>query len=227
MTKYEKVILDYEIPLTSNKIGSIFDQYNGNWVIAFYENPDEESIKQSNWDYEFDYDELHVIQHVFYIEDLTKPDQKIDYGDIEIEKGIPGAPIPVQLKIVSHQKKLNIWWRKFAEIIFQKSKEALVSFIPPASFFENIPDEKLEMDQSRKSAILPWKQIEDKRSNRKILELWWNGYTNSEIARKVELKPRTVTNILSRLRMEYKEAIVPTKNQIIIKLREKKESKVT
>jgi hypothetical protein len=226
MTKYEKVILDYDIPLTSSNIPYFFDEYNGNWRIAFFENPDEESIKESNWIYEYETDESHWIQHVFYIKDLTRRDQKIDYGDIEIEKGIPGAPIPVHLKIISHQKKLNIWWRKFAEIIFQKSKEALASFIPPASFFENKSDEEFEMDQSRKSALLPWEQIEDKRSNRKILELWWSGYTNSEIARKVDLDPRTVTNILSRLRMEYKQAIVPTKNQIIIQLREKKESKV-
>lgn len=64
------------------------------------------------------------------------------------------------------------------------------------------------------SSLSPWKQITDRSFNRKILELWWRGLKNSEIASKVGLSKERVTNILSDLRQEYGEEIVPTKDQL-------------
>lgn len=65
--------------------------------------------------------------------------------------------------------------------------------------------------QPPQSLVLPkWEQIEDRGANRKILQLWLNGYTNTEIGRKVSLAPRRITNILSELRTKYGKEIIPT-----------------
>lgn len=64
-----------------------------------------------------------------------------------------------------------------------------------------------------KSHNRQWEEVADHYFDRTIVELWWGGATNSEIGKKLNLAPRTVTNSLSRLRGKYGEDIVPTNEQ--------------
>jgi hypothetical protein len=90
---------------------------------------------------------------------------------------------------------------KLAQEIFIKAKELK---------YEISVDPKTIMP---KRYSKPWEEVEDHYFDRTIVELWWGGNTNSEIGKKIHREPRTVTNILSRLRGKYKEEIVPTDEQ--------------
>lgn len=60
----------------------------------------------------------------------------------------------------------------------------------------------------------PWLQIPDRRSDRRILELWWQGLTMPQIADRVGYSKKTVRNRLWKLRAEHGSAIVPTGRQL-------------
>ena len=61
----------------------------------------------------------------------------------------------------------------------------------------------------------PWKRIPDLRADRKILKLWHDGNTNSQIGKEIGYSANSVTNALSRLRRDHGPEIVPTKEMIV------------
>lgn len=66
-------------------------------------------------------------------------------------------------------------------------------------------DESTKSDQSK-----PWMCIPDHLWDRIAIEMWCNGHTNQEIASKVKVVPRAVTNRISSLRLKHPEAQIPT-----------------
>ena len=71
----------------------------------------------------------------------------------------------------------------------------------------------LPKDLATESTSSLWEKIKDHLSDRMIVRLWNEGKSNSEIAPHVFLKPRSVTNVLSRLRDKYGEDIVLTNSE--------------
>jgi|GEM_PF-2002361 len=59
----------------------------------------------------------------------------------------------------------------------------------------------------------PWEQIPNHLWYRDALKLWWQDYTGPEIAQRLNVEHKTVTNQLSILRRMYGEALVPTDQQ--------------
>lgn len=59
----------------------------------------------------------------------------------------------------------------------------------------------------------PWEKIKNKNWDRLALKMWWEGNSRKEIARKVSVSARRVTNRLSELRQMYGDEIVPTHEQ--------------
>jgi hypothetical protein len=66
-------------------------------------------------------------------------------------------------------------------------------------------DESTKSDHSK-----PWMCIPDHLWDRIAIEMWCNGHTNQEIASKVKVVPRAVTNRISFLRRRYPDAHIPT-----------------
>jgi hypothetical protein len=71
----------------------------------------------------------------------------------------------------------------------------------------------LPKDFMPESSLPLWERIPDHLSDRLIVRLWNEGKSNIEIAPHVFLKPRSVTNVLSRLRDMYGEDIVLTNSE--------------
>jgi hypothetical protein len=61
----------------------------------------------------------------------------------------------------------------------------------------------------------PWDNIPDHLWDRHAVKLWCEGYSNQDIARWVNVHPRTVTNRISELRRRYPRAGIPTHKQRI------------
>lgn len=70
------------------------------------------------------------------------------------------------------------------------------------------PDSPEEMESHQN----PWQSIDEQTGwDREALKMWWEGYKNKEIAEKVNVVPRRVTNRISELRKKYNPEIVPYK----------------
>jgi len=65
--------------------------------------------------------------------------------------------------------------------------------------------------QKQDEQLEPWKKIPDHLWDRVAVEMWCNGYTNRDIANKVSVQPRVVTNRISQLRQLYPS--IPTNDQ--------------
>jgi hypothetical protein len=59
----------------------------------------------------------------------------------------------------------------------------------------------------------PWENIPNNLWDRHAVKLWCEGYSNQDIARWVNVHPRTVTNRISELRRRYPRAGIPTHKQ--------------
>ena len=78
----------------------------------------------------------------------------------------------------------------------------------------NVPTEKSEA-MSKKleeppEQPKPWEQIPNHLWDRVAVQMWHDGYTNTEIGTKLYVSPRRVSNILSELRKTFGTDIVPT-----------------
>lgn len=89
--------------------------------------------------------------------------------------------------------------------------------IPSHPDDDSHPDERLsvlylpESHQIQKRQ--PWEAIPDHLWDRLAVKLWCSGYTNQEIAQRVKVHPRTITNRISELRRRYPAAAIPTQEQ--------------
>jgi len=61
--------------------------------------------------------------------------------------------------------------------------------------------------------LQPWEKIPDRFSDQIAVRLWCEGHTNQEIARRICMQPKSVTNLISRLRCRYPDAGIPTYHQ--------------
>ena len=137
-------------------------------------------------------------------------------------------------RIVEDSKNPKIDHDELAQIIMQQYPHHTIFFIEMTSKDKNdwekvtsitqeilsrmeLLDYEIESVKPRElspeSLHHPWERVPDRGPNREILKMWWEGYTNSEIARKVSLQPRTITNIISRLRIEHGDETVPRDDQ--------------
>lgn len=76
--------------------------------------------------------------------------------------------------------------------------------------YKIIPENLKQSAQSK-----PWEMLkENDKRHSELLKLWWEGDTNSEIAMKIGgIVSKTVTNVISRLRVRYGESIVPRNSE--------------
>jgi DNA-binding NarL/FixJ family response regulator len=71
---------------------------------------------------------------------------------------------------------------------------------------------KIKLSESKtqsQDSEKPWEKIPDHLWDKQALNMWHEGYTNSEIAKKVCVTPERVTNRISELRKEHGSGIVP------------------
>jgi len=68
-----------------------------------------------------------------------------------------------------------------------------------------LPEPSLDEKEEWKS----WEHIPDKKSDRKIVELWCKGLNAREINKEVFLQDDTIHNIISNLRKSYPGAQIP------------------
>jgi hypothetical protein len=150
-----------------------------------------------------------------YPEGFSRPDVVVSYWQVVEQQETPyeWSKILAQIRISSYPGKVAVFfegvegiseedWGKVEQIvrrIYSKLKdlEIKVESVDPPTL---IPESNLK----------PWERIPDHYSDRKILEYWYDGESNTNIAPKVGLDPRSVTNIISSLRTKYGDEIVPT-----------------
>jgi len=104
-------------------------------------------------------------------------------------------------------------WGKVISIVKEIIKKAeTLGF----TILEKNPNEKF----SESSEEQPWEKIEDRGNDRTMVKLWRQGYTNSEIAKKLGSGyiPETITKRLSFLRTKYGSEIVPKKKDVLEEL---------
>ena len=144
---------------------------------------------------------------------IVEYDEEKDYSSELAEIRINPFPshIVVFIEMVSED---DISWEKVKEItteIIDKMREL------------DFEIESVKPDELIPKSLLPlWKQIPNHGAEREILKFWHKGYTNSEIGDKVGKDKLTVTNIISKLRVQYGEEIVPKKKAIQRSLRDNK-----
>lgn len=109
------------------------------------------------------------------------------------------------------------------KIIFSSevANDYLFYFLKPENFdyllgdlFIEPSEEKVHSDENPEKH--PWDMIDECELYKDIVKYWCKGDTNSEIAVKVGRDSRTVTNILSKLRIKYGEDIVKRRKGNII-----------
>lgn len=102
---------------------------------------------------------------------------------------------------------------------FQDFKERIILVYEPQTIKKNETQEleykhssreKFEMQQLQQEEMKPWKIIPDNYWDRIAVEMWCQGHTNKEIAQRVYVQPKTVTNKISSLRRMYPQANIPT-----------------
>jgi hypothetical protein len=71
------------------------------------------------------------------------------------------------------------------------------------------PMEIINNESSPTENSKSWMRIPDHYWDREAVKMWCNGHTNTEIANKVGVEPRSVTNRLSQLRRLHPEAGIP------------------
>lgn len=89
--------------------------------------------------------------------------------------------------------------------------------VPSYSDDDPHPDERLSVLYLPESHQIhkrqPWEMIPDHLWDRVAVKLWCSGYTNQEIAQRVKVHPRSVTNRISELRRRYPAAAIPTQEE--------------
>ena len=55
----------------------------------------------------------------------------------------------------------------------------------------------------------PWVKIPDKGYDHKMVKLWWEGYTSTEIGKRLHFRPKTIGNRICQLRKEHGEGMIP------------------
>jgi hypothetical protein len=121
----------------------------------------------------------------------------------------------------------SLFWRWVADLTAELH---CLGFQPTASLDEPLPpaDEPEPLESSRSGWLAtkgsgdgqvaagakPWMQIPDVGWHRRALELWWRGYTVTEIAAMLDRRPKTIGNRLSDLRRTHGLDIVPTAGRL-------------
>jgi len=162
-----------------------------------------------------------IIPRHFFLAYNTEPHFRVPHreGELMVSESIKIAKIKIQqfnsFILVSIEKKerddeydpydtyetSDDDWdkvRKFVpEIIFRaKQMEFDISVIQDKSISQN--------------ADKPWEEIEDHGADRDIIKMWYENKTVKEIATAIGPNHRTITNIISRLRVKYGKNIVTT-----------------
>jgi hypothetical protein len=106
---------------------------------------------------------------------------------------------------------------KFIEKEYEECKIQLDSQLDAMELQQKVREEPLETPKE----IPPWEKIPDRNWDRKAVELWWKGYENSEISKRVMVEARSVTNRISILRQNFGTDIVPYNAERKKRIREK------
>ena len=73
----------------------------------------------------------------------------------------------------------------------------------------NIQEQPVVLEAQALTEWQPWLHIPDKKNHRKIIELWCQDVEVKAIARRISLSPKTVNNIVYRLRGKHPGARIP------------------
>lgn len=143
---------------------------------------------------------------------LYKPKESIipkTLGYLEIMPAYLNSTDQYDVRLVCTWSPVRSFWEGMAHHLQPENLYSLPKHLVPEMPWYR-PPQSLVFPEKPPS---PWEQIEDRGPNRKILQLWWEGHTNTEIGRKVSLSPPRITNILSELRTKYGKEIVRTNVQ--------------
>ncbi|GAG70567.1 unnamed protein product [marine sediment metagenome] len=116
-----------------------------------------------------------------------------------------GFDKPVKIYCNTPQSKYEDFWRGF-----ELSLKGKFLSVDEEQFSKAEPTAEDE----------PWNQIPDHLWDKIAVQMWWEGYTNREIADRVGVTPRRVTNRISELRGRYSELVVPkdtTRRKLLIR----------
>ena len=129
--------------------------------------------------------------------DLDEPDKELAH--------IVVSSYRVSLLVIFEGNETNIDdWKKVEDVV----QEVIFKAEQMGFRITALPKKPLLQSTDK-----PWEVVEDHLSDRIIVKLWHGGYRNSEIGKKVNLAPETVTNVLSTLRKRYGTDVVPTNDQ--------------
>lgn len=103
-------------------------------------------------------------------------------------------------RIDFHYSDASTW---LVNIIIQESEK----ITQPSQPEEPKPTQPAQQEKQ------PWNLIPDHLWDRTAIKLWWDGFTNNEIGKKVGVTPRVVTNRISELRRLYPDADIPTNEE--------------
>ena len=131
---------------------------------------------------------------------LMGPEGGWPYGEITAREIVGG----LKIEINTAKNHATIIYSYINELVTKMKTEGL---------------EIKEVDNSTGGEI--WEKIPDKGWDRMALKLWLKGHTASEIAQRVHVSNRRVTNRITELRKIYGTDNIPYKNDILKKLREK------
>ena len=127
-----------------------------------------------------------------FIEVRQWPQEPVIFGRIEIVELYPNFLNPVEVTIYCPVPDFITWNMQIEEF--------LLSHIPVWDGSNKV----------RKDVAQPiWETIPGNQQNRRILELWHKNLSSPVISDRLGLEPQTIYNILTALRKEYGEEIVP------------------
>jgi hypothetical protein len=156
---------------------------------------------------------------------------QIEVGFIEIES-IPISPLTTLLifSIVQSTAELILEIKNLNDLIMEsivlatgkgRWKEVTAEldpqlpYISPLARPSLLAEQKIFADSAHypKRKRQPWEAIPNHLWDRLAVELWCDGYSSVEIALRVKVQPRSVTNRISELRRLYPQAGIPTRSQ--------------
>lgn len=124
----------------------------------------------------------------YFYEPQAWPDDDIKYGFIEVVRKSDDGTIPVEVNVYASHPNYLVWMVNLTVLLDKHLK--LSSWWP----LPGMPD---------------WALIPDEGFDRKLVELWSNGYRAKEISSKLYVSERRIYNRLSELRKKYSVTIVP------------------
>jgi hypothetical protein len=96
---------------------------------------------------------------------------------------------------------------RWAEI--PRNIKSEVDFSQPKIQSENSQILNFEDTDNNIAKNQPWESLPISADHKEILKLWLEGRNRSEIADRLNFAKRSITNVISKLRKEYGEEIVP------------------